>query len=774
MKPKTVIVLLVALVACVGYVVVRNTDLFKTVAPEKAGAKTVFDANVNGAVKVTLTARDAEKIVFEKASGKWRITSPVDVAASTYDVNRVARLLDGLKPKDSFAPEDPDAVGTQITGLDRPRWTLEVVDEDGNTFSLRIGRRRPLGARDETYVQVPGQDIVHVVVEDFAGALDRPLADFRDKTVLDLNTSDIVRVRVRGRKAFELEKANGDWSMVQPTVAAADANGVKAILDALARVEADEFVADKAPALDRYGLKGGDESLILRVWTRTGPPAPVTTQTTAPAPEPKEHALAFGLLSRDRKKVYARLLDSPSVFLLPASLLDSLQPEPATLRDMRVMPFDAGTITRIDIQAPTCKASLMKDPTGWMMAKPYAGGANGNAIEDLLKAIATLKAQRWASKTDALLANRGLSPPKGSIKIYRGQDKPLTLLLGSASSSGVMTFLMRAGAGEIAVAKTGHVEPMLAGPAAYWGTRLFTLPWKEKITRIRVTKPGTISSVFLDPAGEWKMTAPIKGDADPASVHKLIRSAQTLVAQKVVLLDAMIPNTYLNDKGLVTVELLTERAAPPPPPPPAPATGPATGPATKPTTKPAPKPITKTYFVQAVLKDGKTHAWLRGKEVAAIGEFSGALFENLTVELRGTQVWRIDPNDVTAIEIIAGDSKTDLKRDKDAWICPSDPDVKIDGEKVAKFIEDIRSLDAEKFHTHRAAADDGEKFAFKTPWLTLKLKLAKGNALSLVISNEGLDKTANRFARASGTQGVFLIAAGDLKKLSRKLKDFEQ
>ena len=778
MKPKTVIFLLVVLIACVGYVVVRHTDVFKKARPkEKAADRAVFDAEPNGEKKLTIAGRGAETVVFEKKAGKWRITAPIQAAASAYDVNRVVDLLRDLKAKSSFSPKDPDAVGTEITGLDEPPWTVELVDEDGRAFALQVGRRRPLGARDETYVRVAGEDRVYVVARDFTGPIDKTPKDFRDKTVLDLYTGDIVRLRAEGREVFELEKTDGNWKMVQPTAALADADEVKTILEAVASVEAEQFVADEAASLGRYGLEPGTESAIMRVWVAS-PPAPATARTTAPAPKPKEYALAFGLLSRDRKQVYARLLDSPAVFLLSASLLDKLQPGLDKLRDMRVLPFDAKAVTRIDLQVPGCKASLMKDPAGWMMAKPYAGRANDKATEELLKKLAALKAQRWADKDEAPPAARGLDPPKGDIKLHRkDQAKPLTLLLGSVSRSGRMTYLMPAGADQVAVVKTAQVKPLLGGPATYWNAELFAMPAAEKVTRIRVKKPGMSSAVFRDEAGAWKMTAPVKGDADTENVKKLISRVRWLKAEKVVLLDAMVPNSYLGDKTLVTAELLTERPGPTPAPATSPASKPATGPATGPATRPGPRPITKTYFVLAVRKDGKCHAWLRGKGVAAIGQFPAGLYEDLCLELRGRQVWRLDPNDVTAFNIIAGQSKADLKREKDGWICPSDRDVKIDGEKVLEFLESIRSLDAERFYTRKAAAgddDDDKKFAFKTPWLTLALELTGGRRLSLVISNKGLDKTANRFARASSAQGVFLIAAADLAKVSKKLKDFEE
>ena len=70
-----------------------------------------------------LTARDAEKTVFEKVDGEWRITSPVDAAASAYvrEVNDGRRSIPTIVFQDGSTLVEPsDAELAAKLGVDRP------------------------------------------------------------------------------------------------------------------------------------------------------------------------------------------------------------------------------------------------------------------------------------------------------------------------------------------------------------------------------------------------------------------------------------------------------------------------------------------------------------------------------------------------------------------------------------------------------------------------------------------------------------------------------
>jgi len=796
MKPKTAILLLIILAACAVFVVVRHTDLFKKAPSQPTAAEMrVFPAEPNGAKGLTITPRDGDPLVFEKDDGKWhiRISPEVLAPAVQYKVDRAADLLKKLRCQTRSGAKDPDVPSPEMTGLADPLWTVELLDAEDRTFALQVGRTRRQGSGNVTYVRVVGDDRICVVERDFAYALEPRRDEYRDKTVLDLDRDRIVRLRTDGPKAFELKKVDGNWQIIHPISARPDPNKVKDLIGAVASVEAEEFVADKPSSLVRYGLEEGKEAMLLRVWEAPRPPAttaPATQTAPAGAPEPKEFILAFGIRTRDNRKVYAKLRAADPVFRLPVSLLDKLAPAIEELRDKRLLAFEPGAITQVDLEIGGQKAWFAKGDAGWLMAKPYAGEANSQRIEQLLKDLAALEPERWADEKEAPPKLSGLDPPRGKITLHlKDEPKPVTLLIGSASSTGLMTFLKDADAESVAIVKTSETASLLSDPATYWGTELFAVAPEARITRLVVTRPGETWTIVRDEKEGWKATTPLATKADGDNVEKIIERISRLQADKVVALGPMVPNTYIRDKNLITVQFVSEIRPEPVPttasapatgpaevPATAPASGPATRPATGPATQPAtaPAPIVKTHVVQAIQRDGKTYAWVVEKKAAAVGEFPGDLYDALNAELRDRRVWQFDPDRVTGIRIVAGSEKVDLKREKDEWVCPLDKLLKIDARKVTDFLSDIGSLRTERFYTHKNLPTDTEKYGFKEPWVTIGLDVEGGKPLSLTVSNEGLNKTKNRFARAAALAGVFLITADDLKKLSKTLKDFEK
>ena len=806
MKPKTTIfLLLLLLAACAVFVVVRHTDLFKKAPSQPTAAEMrVFPAEPNGAKSLTITPRDGDPLVFEKDDEKWHIRIGPDIraAAVRYKVDRAADLLKELRCQTRFGAKDPHVPSPEMTGLGDPLWTVELLDQEDRTFALQVGRTRRQGSGNVTYVRVVGDDRICVVERDFANALEPRRDEYRDKTVLDLDRDRIVRLRTEGPKAFELKKVDGNWEIVHPISARPDPNKVKDLIGAVASVEAEEFVADKPSSLVRYGLEEGKEAMILRVWEAPEPPvttAPATQTAPAEAPEPKEFILAFGIRTRDNRKVYAKLRTADPVFRLPVSLLDKLAPAIDELRDKRLLAFQPGAVTQVDLEIGGQKAWFAKGDAGWLMAKPYAGEANSQRIEQLLKDLAALEPERWADEKEAPPKLSGLDPARGKITLHpKDEGKPVTLLIGSASSTGLMTFLKEADAESVAVVKTSDTASLLSDPATYWGTELFVVASEAKITRLAVTRPGETWTIVRDERDGWKATTPLATKADGDNVRKIIDRLSRLRADKVVALGPMVPNTYVRDKNLITVQFVSEiRPEPIPPattapttqpdedpaatqpaavPATQPATAPATGPASAPATQPAtaPAPIVKTHVVQAIQRNGKTYAWVVEKKAAAVGEFPGDLYDALNAELRDRRVWQFGAGRVTGVRIVAGSEKVDLERRKDEWVCPLDKLLKIDAKKVTDFLSDIGPLQTERFYTHKSLPTDTEKYGFKEPWLTIGLDVEGGKPLSLTISNEGLDKTKNRFARAAHLAGVFLITADDLKKLSKTLKDFEK
>src|SRR5439155_561009 len=84
----------------------------------------------------------------------------------------------------------------------------------------------------------------------------RPALAYRSRRVLDVNSTDLAKIEVRhGTDSFTLEQAKGSWHLVTPVEAPVDASKAGQLAGDLSRLEAVEYVTDSATAdqLERDG-----------------------------------------------------------------------------------------------------------------------------------------------------------------------------------------------------------------------------------------------------------------------------------------------------------------------------------------------------------------------------------------------------------------------------------------------------------------------------------------------------------------------------------------
>jgi len=776
MKPKTTIMLIVILLACVVYVVVRHTDLFTRGTTSQKPTKRdrlVFGAESKGIEKLTVTSADGSVLSFAKEDGAWRIVEPVEAKADSYAVTSIAHELKALKYERVFPADGPGAVGDDITGLDAPQWTVSFVDSAGTARLLHIGRAVPLGGGERTYVRPgprPGgadKPQTYEVAVDFARKLDRPLSEFRSKALLELTSDDIVRIIVQGRQSYELKKRDGRWGIVHPISAAANKEKVRKFIEKFKSLQAKRFIADAPKSLSPYGL--AEPRLILTIRTQAPTPA---TASTSPATRAAGKSYALMLGSRSEKRIYAKFADAPGVFELAGSLLDDLQPDVTDLRDKRILDVEADEVVRAEMDLPAGKTRLVKQDDKWRMVEPFAGEAHGGSVRRLIRNLASLEGERFIDPvpSSSALGGYGLGPPRGRIALQiAGRSETVSLLIGAASGSGEMTFAKSASSPAVAVVRSAKVEPLLGGAAAYWGRTIFRLPQGARLQRLVLDRPAGRVELARGDDDAWSMVLPIEADVDKSNLTKVIDELSKLTARKIVFLGREVPASFTKAKEIITVQVSwsDEPASQPATAASAPATAP-----TRPAAATRPSVRTRRFRVVKILR--KAYVWAIGEKVAAVGEMTGRFYDNLAAELRDRTISKFDPDAIQGIKITAGKDVLELRRRQDAWQCAGDAYVDIDAEKVASFLSDVAELKAEQFLTHKTSASDAAKFGMKDRWFTLELTPAEGDATEIVVSNKGPDKAKDRYASSSGAAGVFVLPTKAAQKMAKSLKDFKK
>ncbi len=798
MKSKTTLICAVVLVLAIAYIVLKNTDVLKPSAPPpSSGQKTLLDMpkgeKALGEIShLEIAAPGGETIVLQReAADKWRLVRPLSAGADGLKAKDLADSIKRLEYVQSLEPGDADA-SDQLTSLNKPQWTLAVGDQAGVARKLFIGKNPPL-TPGQTYVRVEGDKHVYIVAGDLAAMLNKSPADLRDKNVMIAREGEVQRVDIEGNEQYTLTRVKGaagedTWTISQPGSTAgmaADGPKVRDLLRRLDPLTAIDFVADAPATLEGYGLD--KPRLTVSVWSGTGvspvsssaTSAPAQSEethgrdahaTTASAPALKRMALAIG--TGTTEKVYAKLLDEPAVFQIEASLLSTLSPKIADLRDKQVLHFDVPQVKGIVIQGPQGvakldrKGMLAEDQLGvqWTMTEPLAGKANAAVVAATLDAAKRLTAQSFEAQGSP--ERFGLDKPQAKITLVLDKDAQVTLLVGKASASGEMTFVQPEHGVGVAVVKTADVKPLLEAPASYWDARIWTKPVAEKISQLALSRPDG-QFELRDDGTQWSVTKPTAVPANKDIVNGLLDFLENATATKIVSLGSAVPAKYAEAKDLITVTVRTGPIA---------TSGPATAPATQASTGPASQPTTataqkvKTYVLKLAKVEGSAYVWLDGAAVAAVGELPASTYDDFAGNLRSLDIWTIEPADVSSIKITSAKTLEFVKVQQE-WKYPADPFVKIDGAKVKGFLDGVKQVQAQKFMPLAPTSRPAD-YGLESPEVVIELG-CKDGPRQLTISKKGPD-ASGRYASSSGVQGLFVVSGELVGKVAKGLDDFKK
>lgn len=245
----------------------------------------------------------------------WNIAKPIATAADATTVEGLINQLPTTKTT-KFLDEKPASPAKW--GLDKPAATLKVATKDGER-TLLVGKKLKSGYAAQNSLS----PAIFEITDATYGLMNRPLKDWRSKTVLKFDSGDITALDVTARHATRSFTKSGDkWKAAAgaPPTANAD-NDSQAVLDLIIDLQgltAENFIDKPVPP----ATLGFDKPRLELKLTSTKASSPITVQV----------AQAGG-------QTYARTgtgaAFGPTVYVLPKtalasfkSPLDTLFPKP--------------------------------------------------------------------------------------------------------------------------------------------------------------------------------------------------------------------------------------------------------------------------------------------------------------------------------------------------------------------------------------------------------------------------------------------------------------
>lgn len=465
-------------------------------------------------VEAVTVARKGETLRLKRApDGGWDMLEPVKTRG---DRAVVDDMVTGLATARMDREIDPNPAKPADFGLDPPdaEVTLEVKGR-AEPLVLRVGSKNPTGVW--VYAREGAKPAVITLSESIARDTSRPVADFRDHTVIAFDRKNVtgLDLDVNGDQMALAADEPGKWRIVKPRALSADTDLVSEFLDKLEGAKATEFVDDTPKSLAPYGL---DRPARVTVWVgRDKDRAARTLLVGRPAPE--------------KKGVYVKREGEPGVILTAEALWTAFPKTVAALRDKTVVSYAYDKLAKVEITHGRETIDLEKDGTAWKLTAPEALRADSGAVTQLLWKIRDLRALGFLAEGAADVP-RFLAKPEITVKLWEtGAKEPKTLLLqSSAERRGGQPAALAAvqGEGPVVLVEGKALSELTPGVAELRDRTVFPSFDLGDVKRARVA--GGDKALVVEKTGEteWKEVEPTRGATKDGRVANVLLALKAL------------------------------------------------------------------------------------------------------------------------------------------------------------------------------------------------------------------------------------------------------
>jgi hypothetical protein len=382
-------------------------------APEREKAEgrkgRVFTAETADVTEMTLK-RGPELVRLKREAEGWQVLEPLKARGDRGPIEET--LTNAVTAKmDREIAAQPKDLGE--FGLDKPAAEVTLSLKDGKQLGLLLGAKNPTGVW--VYAQERGKPSVFVVGDSVLRDATRPLADFRDKTILAFDRKDVTGLLVVTRdETLAVEPAGeSGWRLTRPRALEADSETIAEFLNKLTTARIKEFVAEAPKSLQPYGLERP-----LRLSIHTGKDKDRATKE-----------LWLGSMDDKKKGVYAMRPGESSVLLLPDEVWSGLPKTTAAVRTKTLVAFDQAKVTKLEIESPRGAVTAVREGEQWRITAPEALPADPVESGAVLMKLKGLKALAFLSD-DASGIGRYLGRPEVRATLtLAGAPAPLTILL---------------------------------------------------------------------------------------------------------------------------------------------------------------------------------------------------------------------------------------------------------------------------------------------------------------------------------------------------------
>ena len=531
----------------------------KTSSHEKPTIHQVYDITREKVQQVEVTFADTAyqnlKLVKD-ATGNWQLESPFQSDADSEKVNQMLDDMLNKRVKQTLEV-------TELTqyGLDTPSITLSLWTEKASpATTFFIGKK---AINFSVYAKERSEAHIFLIESSALNDLTKAPTDLRDQSVIKFNAETVSNIQFShrdkdsssGSSTINCEKRLDTWHVTYPIEAKADVQEIENLLSELRALQVSTFEADNTAANVAARLeKSGLDTPRIQVKLTDGN---------------NTYALDIGSVvpseNGTQEHVYVKAVPQEAIYTVSDDIYKLFNKSVFDLRDKRVIDFQRTDTTRIAISIrrkqdrETTVCTKNYDNT-WELQTPTGKvKADAKAVDDLLFGVDSLEATAFIDDPDKNLASYGLAPPSIEVAFtQRGQEKPAVLRIGDYTEDGTV-YVKAEQSNQVAGVKRPLIDKIALGAAWLRDKQVLNFHIDDAI---RLTLHGEESLTCQRLGTNWRLTSPVKEEANNAEVNAIIYAlddlmADTFVRSEPVLTDAI--TGFSTPQIQLTIELRNQK-----------------------------------------------------------------------------------------------------------------------------------------------------------------------------------------------------------------------
>ena len=490
-------------------------------------------------------------------TGNWQLENPFHADA---DGEKVDQMLDDILNK--RVKQNLEVTGLTQYGLDTPSITLTLWTAGTSpAATFLIGKK---AINFSVYVKEKSEAHIFLIESSALDDLTKSPTDLRSRSVIKFSTETVSNIRIQHRDkgltsqpiTVNCEKRGDTWLVTHPIEAKADAEEIETLLSELRALQVSTFEADTVEANVPVRLENsGLDAPRLQIELIDGD---------------KTYALHIGsaVPSEDgtQERVYVKSVHQDAIYTVSDDIYKLLNKSAFDLRDKRVIDFQRTDTVRFAIftrrQQDEEKTVGTKNYDNTWELETSTGKikADAAAVDDLLFGVDSLEAAAFVDKPVNSLASYGLALP--SIKVaftQRGEEKPAVLLIGNPAEDGTV-YVKAEHSVQVARVKRSLIDKIALGTAWLRDKQVLNFHIDDVI---RLTLLHGEESLTCQRLGtNWRLTAPVRENANNAEVNAIIYELDDLRADAFVGSEPILTNTatgFNSPQVQLTIELRNQK-----------------------------------------------------------------------------------------------------------------------------------------------------------------------------------------------------------------------